>query len=136
MIATLDFKAPADLVEEAEKEVAAAPMGLVGTWKNCDPATRGLVRIDIAAGAKGTTLHAFGACHPTPCDWGTMPAFTYAANVSAKPAIALTANYKFGFKETILTGTLNLGYLIVESFNHFTDGSGRTDYYSKDYFRR
>jgi hypothetical protein len=41
--------------------------------------------------------------------------------------------YKFGFKETIVVGVLDRGSLIVETFDHFTDGSGRSDYYSKAY---
>jgi len=120
-------------------EVQAAPegtAGLVGTWENCDPATRGLVRIVIAASGGGITVHAFGACVPTPCDWGPVPGLSYAADVSSSTSVAFSANYKFDFVETILTGVLDRGSLVVESFEHFVDGSGRSDYYSKAYLCR
>jgi hypothetical protein len=46
----------------------------------------------------------------------------------------LPPTYKFSFKETIVTGVLDSGSLRVETFNHFTDGSGRSDYYTRRYF--
>jgi len=137
MIATkLEFMAPTDIaapeLEMKEgvvaKVVTAAP--LVGTWLNVDKQTAGLVRIIIAAAGTEITVHAFGACSPTPCDWGTVPGVAYATNVSATPAIAFSAQYKFSFKQTIVVGHLNGADLTVETFDNFTDGSGRSAYYS------
>jgi hypothetical protein len=54
--------------------------------------------------------------------------------VSSSSAVAFSAHYKFSFKDTIVTGVLDSGSLRVETFNHFTDGSGRSDYYSRGYF--
>jgi hypothetical protein len=134
-----EFNAPADQLEEAkaEEEAFAAvvgPAALVGTWNACDAATRSLVRVVIAASGSAITVHSFGACTPTPCDWGSVHGLAYAANVSSNAAVAFTAHYKFKFKETIVTGVLDSGSLRVETFNHFTDGSGRSDYYTRGYF--
>jgi hypothetical protein len=134
-----EFNAPADQPEEAKAaaEAVAAVVGpgaVVGTWNACDAATRNLVRVVIAASGSAITVHAFGACTPTPCDWGAVPGLAYAANVSSSAAIAFSAHYKFSFKEAIVTGVLDNGSLVVETFNHFTDGSGRSDYYTKGYF--
>jgi len=134
-----EFNAPADQPEEAEaeREAAAAvvgPAALVGTWNACDAATRSLVRVVIAASGAGITVHAFGACTPTPCDWGSVPGLAYAADVSSSVAVAFTARYKFKFKEVIVTGVLDNGSLRVETFNNFTDNSGRSDYYTRGYF--
>lgn len=117
-------------------ELAPSPMPLLGTWTNVDSTTGGLVKIVLGWAAGVLKVHAFGACHPTPCDWGTVNGFAYGANVSANRALAFSAVYKFGFKETILTGHLRSGSLIVEAFNHFTDGSNRFDYYADETFRR
>lgn len=71
-----EFNAPADLLEGREEMKALAtiaPSPLLGTWTNCDQATRGLVRVVIAASGSGISVHAFGACSPTPCDWGLVP---------------------------------------------------------------
>lgn len=136
-----EFRAPADLLHEEivrlklpqnfkPELVVAHP--LVGTWINCDHHTRGMVRIVIAANGKEITVHGFGACSPTPCDWGTAPGLVYADNVTATPAVGFTATYNFGFKQTAIVGHLLHGALIVETFDHFTDNSGRSDYYSQD----
>jgi hypothetical protein len=109
---------------------------LTGKWSNCDKNTRGLVRVVL--GTKGSTLtvQAFGACTPTPCDWGVVEGIAYGDSVSATEAMAFSARYDFSFKEAIVTGYLDNGTLIVETYNKFTDGSGRSNYYSRSYLCR
>jgi hypothetical protein len=131
-----EFNAPADHHEDGGAQqaggAAVSAQRLLGTWTNCDKETRGIVRVVLTAEG-GLTVQAFGACLPTPCDWGKVKGLAYAANVSSTPAVAFSAVYKFGFKETILVGVLGRGTLSVQTFDHFTDGSGRSDYYSKYY---
>ena len=131
-----EFRMPADLPHEAAPQAVTGVAALVGTWNACDPATRNLVRVVVAASGSAITVHAFGACTPTPCDWGAVPGLAYAANVSSPAAIAFTAQYKFSFSQVIVTGVLDNGSLVVETFTHFTDKSGRSDYYSKQYMCR
>jgi hypothetical protein len=134
-----EYRAPTDILEnEAERLRLAVPKAalavdsspLVGTWINCDHNTRGLVRVMIAAKGTEITIHAFGACSPTPCDWGVVNGMNYAASVATTPAVAFTATYAFSFKQTMIVGHLFDGALIVETYDHFTDKSGRADYYS------
>lgn len=141
VISKQEYRSPADLLHqevtrlklpETFKPELVAPSPLVGTWINCDHHTRGLVRLIIAASGKEITVHGFGACSPTPCDWGVAPGMIYADNVTASPAVAFTATYTFGFKQTIVVGHLMNGALMVETFDHFTDNSGRSDYFSQD----
>lgn len=136
----VDFRAPADVLHDeiirlklpanyTPEVIAQSP--LLGTWVNCDHHTRGLVRLMIAASGKEITVHGFGACSPTPCDWGIVNGLVYAANVTASPAVAFSATYTFAFKQTIVVGQLLNGALMVETFDHFTDNSGRSDYFSQ-----
>lgn len=106
---------------------------LLGKWSNCDRNTRGIVRVVL--GTKGTslTVQVFGACTPSPCDWGIVEGTAYGESVVATEAIAFSARYDAGFKETIVTGLLDNGTLIVQSYNKFKDGSGRSNYYSRVY---
>jgi hypothetical protein len=133
MSAQHEYRTPGDLPREAEPELVAGAGALAGTWNACDAATRNLVRIVIEPAGAEIKVHTFGACVPTPCDWGSVPGLVYAANVSSTAAIAFTAHYKFSFSEVILTGVLDNGSLVVETFTHFTDKSGRSDYYAKQY---
>lgn len=134
-----EFRAPADILEkEVERLKVTLPKAaltvvaqpILGTWVNCDHQTRGLVRLMITAAGNEVMIHAFGACSPTPCDWGAVSGLIYADNVTATPAVAFTAAYNFAFKQTTVVGHLMDGALFVETFDHFTDKSGRADYYS------
>ena len=134
-----EFRAPSDILEkEVERlnvPVPKAPLAVVaapilGTWVNCDHQTRNLVRVMITAAGSEIMVHGFGACSPNPCDWGAVPGLVYADNVTATPAVAFSAVYTFSFKQTTIVGRLLNGALIVETFDHFTDRSGRADYYS------
>ncbi len=109
---------------------------LLGRWHNCDKDTRGLVEVRLGRRAGVLVVHPFGACHPTPCDWGRRRGLAYSESVSSVDTIAFTATFKFSFKETIVTGHLCKGCLVVETYNHFTDGSGRCDYHSRNCFCR
>ncbi len=128
------FLAPSDMVQgEEERTLAAAavaPAPLIGTWVNTNHATPGIVKVVVAASGTAISVHAYGACTPTPCDWGSVTGLAYAANVSSTAAVAFTAAYKFSFKQTIMTAHLSGKLLVLETFDHFTDGSGRSDYYS------
>ena len=130
----LQFNSPSDVLElESGLRPATkpAPTGipqLVGTWMNRDITSQGLVKLIIG---NNFSIHGFGACVPTPCDWGTTPGTNYAENVTGNQPVAFTALYKTSFKETIIVGRLEAGLLLVETFDHFTDGSGRSNYVSK-----
>ena len=106
---------------------------IVGKWNNCDAQTRGLKSVVLSAKGNALSVQCFGACTPTPCDWGVVPGTAYAQNVSATDAIAFSAIFDLKFKVTIVTGHLDSGCLIVETFDTFKDGSGRSNYYSRYY---
>jgi hypothetical protein len=124
----------ANELKEAAK-LSPSPIDLLGTWVNMDSHTGGIVKL-ILGFAGALRVHAYGACHPTPCDWGTVNGLTYSNGVSSSRAVAFSAIYQFSFKSTIVTGKLQSGMLIVEVFNHFTDASGRFDYYDRYTMRR
>jgi hypothetical protein len=133
------YRSPADILEKQREllgisgpqvPLTVSPQPLLGTWMNVDHATRGLLRLMIAANGNEITVHGFGACTPNPCDWGQVNGIVYADNVTSTPAIAFTATYTFAFKVTTIAGRLEDGALFVETFDHFTDNSGRADYYS------
>jgi hypothetical protein len=117
----------------APAQQPAARNSLNGTWINVDPATRGIVRIQI----NGEKVHPYGACHPDLCDWGVLKAKSFASTVDSKNSIALLTKKKTSFNQSQLTLALGAGgKLRVEVLTHFTDGSGRTDYRTVDTFAR
>jgi hypothetical protein len=116
---------------DAAANLVSADMN--GSWTNMDSKARGLVRVVIT----GTSVHPYGACHPTACDWGTLHAQGFASKVDRQDQAALLANSDTGFSRTVLTITVEAdGRLRVQTFTHFTDHSGRADYTMIDYFVR
>jgi hypothetical protein len=117
----------------APAQAPAATNDLNGTWFNVDANTRGLVQIEI----HDNKIHPYGACHPDPCDWGTLKAKSFAQTVDSGLAVALLAKQNTSFSHVEITLSLERdGRLRAEVFTHFTDNSGRVDYRSVNYFTR
>jgi len=135
-----EFKFVLDKISAAKlrtiKRKKVSPTALKGTWVNCDKNTRGLVKVVIGSRGGVLSVNAFGACVPRPCNWGRVKGLAYADNVASVDGVAFSAMYKFSFKDVIMVGHLCCGCMLIETYNHFTDGSGRSDYYSQGCFYR
>jgi hypothetical protein len=115
-----------------EGPVDASP--LVGTWLNTDKQAGGIVKLVLSNEDGVFKVQAFGACSPSPCDWGQVKGAVYSARVGSKEGMAFSAFYDFGFMETILAVYLKMGILVLDSFNTFKDGSHRSNYFSREFF--
>ncbi len=108
---------------------------LTGVWRNTNPASRGIVRLEITERDGGLRVRTFGASSPEPIDWGEVPASViYADGMRSAKGHAFLASYDFGFLESHLQCNLSQGLLIVAAFNVFKDGSGRSSYFSREFY--
>jgi hypothetical protein len=131
----LRFTRAEDLPKAVNKRTATVnPAPLVGTWLNTDKATPGIVKLILSVRDGAFVVRAFGACTPSPCDWGEVDGLVYSGGVDSDEGMAFTVSYRFGFLETILAVYLKSGILVLDSFNAFKDGSGRSDYFSREFF--
>jgi hypothetical protein len=102
-----------------------------GVWINKNP-MGDIGRIDIDQRLDKATVHIWGKCIPTDCDWGT--AETPAANASTG---IIQVQWNPGFKVTSTALTIRDGkQLQVDAKTHFTDKSGRPDYETVNYLER
>ena len=53
------------------RPVKPAPAGISGDWKNDNPQTRGITRLEVRQSGDLVAVHAWGACSPHDCDWGS-----------------------------------------------------------------
>ncbi len=111
----------------AQAAVAHTIDNLVGNWTNVDSSTRNVVAIDITGGITSTVAHAYGACSPSPCDWG-------AAVVGDEGSLG-RAVFTFSFAVKNLFISRVGSQLRVITSVHFTDKSGRKDYRAVDMFQ-
>jgi len=126
----------------ASQSLAGLP-DFVGTWKNADPHTSGMTRLQISAWGTYVQVHAWGKCHPYDCDWGTVRGFAYAPSVSENlihTAHSITAEYNQGFCQRLViihpVRCWCITFLEVEVMTFFTDGSGRAHYHEVYTFTR
>lgn len=121
---------------EARPGAAINSSPLHGTWHNTDKKTRGIVKLVISAGGGegGVAVRAFGACEPSPCDWGETEGRAYSAGAAESEGMAFTATFDFEFMETSLAVYMKGGILVLDSFNTFKDDSGRFNYFSREFF--
>jgi len=105
----------------------------LGTWKPAAPSGN-LAKLVIGGTTANPTVHGYGSCSPTPCDWGTVKGLAYGTSISSTKGNYLLAPYTFSFKRdqlvisyyrNPLTGAERI---TVSSYNEFTDGSGRSNY--------
>jgi hypothetical protein len=112
------------------------PTALVGTWFAADQLATGVVRLELRDCDDVLLVRAFGADPDEPRDWGEIDALHYGACVTATNSMAFTAKYDFGFLVTILAAYTHQGMLVLDTFNTFTDSSGRANYFSREFFHR
>jgi len=136
-MATMNFTRAEDQLAAEQGQVGGAPVDpspLVGTWFNTDKQTHGIVRLVLTQHDGALKVRAFGACAPTPCDWGEVQGVAFSSGVSSPEGMAFTALFDFGFMETLLAVYLKGGILVLDSFNTFRDTSGRANYFSREFF--
>jgi hypothetical protein len=115
--------------------------GVVGTWVNVNPSTGGIVKISITNDAAGFRIHTYGACSPTPCDHGAIPASRFSKSVSSTVAHGVSGQYNFGFSTMLVTAQRVLDidggtFLEVETRTRFAPGDTRQDYTRTELFRK
>jgi hypothetical protein len=109
---------------------------LVGAWHATDKRAGGVVRLALREQDGGLLVRAFGADTAEPYDWGEVEAVAYGNGVSATEAMAFSAGYRFDFLSVLLAAYAKQGILVLDTFNTFTDGSGRVNYFSREFFHR
>ena len=81
-------------------------------------------------------MRAFGACALSLYDWGEVRATVFADGPDSTQGHAFIARFDLGFKETSLQAKVKKGVLVVANFNRFKDGSGRANFFSREFFYR
>ncbi len=105
---------------------------LNGTWVNTK-ADGGLVEVVITGGNGSLEVHPYGACSPTPCDWGIHPALGFSSGVASYTAIGFHVTISFTFKTVYMQGHLiktPLGQTLLEitTQSKFVSTDSRWDY--------
>jgi hypothetical protein len=135
-------KDPADVNDESQPAPGQAPAteldlsSLIGRWKNTNSATRGISEIVISEAGKNLRVQTFGARASGPSDWGERDATTFAYHVTSDIVAGFELTYDFGSQEALVTAIHNRGVLVIHAYHRFKDGSGRSNFISKEFFHQ
>lgn len=115
-----------------------ASSALLGTWVNTNPSSNSVKQVVISPSRLGNVIvDAFGACSPSYCEWGKVPAVVYGTTVSSTTGAMFQTNQRFlngtsEWSRTTLLGRVvrtELGLrLKLRELTVFEDGSGRKNY--------
>jgi hypothetical protein len=110
---------------------------LLGTWSNTNSSTWGIAKLTISQEEGTAYVRVFGSGPSDLIDWGKKPIETiYAKDAGSAEAVAFDARYDLGFMHVVMEANVNLGLLVVACLNTFKDNSGRSNYFSREFFWR
>jgi len=118
---------------------------LLGTWINVNPASNSVKQIVVRPNSAGSvSVDAFGACTPTLCEWGSVPAIVYGATVSSTRGATFESRQRFltagkEWSRTTLIGSVaatSSGLrLTLREFTTFSDSTSRKNYARNEVFK-
>ncbi len=106
-----------------------------GAWLNTNPECQGIAKVLFTPEEGTIRLRVVGTDGTDFYDWGDTTLDTlYALSNQSTTGAAFTASFDLGFKKVHLEGNLNLGLFVIAGFHEFQDGSGRSNYFSREFF--
>jgi hypothetical protein len=127
----------AEYAGAAQNGHALGMESLPGVWINTNRDSRGIVKVVVGIRNSRLVIRAFGAGDSGASDWGeTVADHIYAGSISSRTAAGFTAWYHFDFSQVHLQANWNQGLLVLAIFTSFTDGSRRSNYFSREFFHR
>jgi hypothetical protein len=110
---------------------------LCGNWVNTDHSSAaGMLGLTVTEDNGSLWVRGLGMAKPVAYDWPRVRAGSYASNPTSGEAWSFLAEYDFGFMRTVISAYCKLGILITTTYNLFSDGSERTDYWTREFFHR
>jgi len=108
----------------------------VGTWVNTMRDTQGFVKLIVSTRDGKLFLQAFGAAAPDICDWGEVEAYAFADGVDSRRGAGFSAHVDTGSIDVAFQVNMNIGLLVLLTFNGFKDGDSRANYICREFFHR
>ena len=123
-----------DELREAAAGTGVDLTHLLGTWTNTYRKTRSLCRFTLAPSASGYTIETVAATEGGNRTLDKTEVHPFAPDVNSRKADGFTARYDFEFLEMSLAAYCAKGLIVVSQYTRFKDGSGRPDYFNREFF--
>jgi hypothetical protein len=107
---------------------------LLGTWINTYRETRSLCRFTLAPSEAGYSIETVVATEGGGQTLSKTEVRPFSPNVNSRKADGFTARYDLEFLEMSLAAYCAKGLIVVSQYTRFKDGSGRPDYFNREFF--
>ena len=109
---------------------------LFGRWLNTNRETRGIAECMVAQGGDQIKVSIVGVGDDGPIAWPTVTAHSLAnlEEEAGQRTGALMATIDFGFMRAETHMRINKGVFVIVLFATFLDGSGRSNYLTREFF--
>jgi hypothetical protein len=111
---------------------------LLGHWVNTNRETQGIAECTVKKVDGGLSVKVVGVGEDGPIEWPVVNADMLAnlEEEAGQRAVALAANFEFGFMTAETYIRVNKGVLVIVLFASFNDQSGRSGYVNREFFYR
>jgi len=107
---------------------------LLGLWRNTNHASLGIAAIEISDRGEHLGVRAYGVGESGTVDWGEVLGPVYAKDCSSADAMAFSATFSSQGIRCHLQANVKQGVLVIAYFTEFQDGSGRSNYFSREFY--
>ncbi len=107
---------------------------LLGFWRNTNSASLGVAAIEITDHGQEVGIRAYGVAESGTMDWGETAGSVYAKDCVSPDAMAFSAAFGLTGIRCSLQANVKQGVLVVAYFTEFRDGSGRSNYFSREFY--
>jgi hypothetical protein len=108
--------------------------GLLGSWRNTNAASQGVSTIEVSDRGEHIGVRAYGVVESGSRDWGEVSASVYAKDSSSPYAMAFSAAFSLDGIRCHLQANVKQGVLVIAYFTEFQDGSGRSNYFAREFY--
>jgi hypothetical protein len=108
---------------------------LIGAWAGLG-APKHVAALECGVLGREFTVRAYGVGDGGPVDWGTMPAQVFADGARSDDPPSFLVTFDRDDRRVDILARQYMGVLVIGEYHKFTDGSGRTDFYVRECYRR
>ncbi|GAA4459590.1 hypothetical protein [Phytohabitans houttuyneae] len=112
---------------------------LIGTWRNANHQTWGISTVELTERDGQVWAHAWAVDPHTgrTRDWGeVLVDGLYALGPTSNDVCGYRATFELGHARTQIQANMLHSVMVCGAFTTFTDGSGRADYFSREFLHR
>ena len=140
MSQTLEFKQSSHLDPALSDQVTIVSNveKLTGRWLNTNREPRGIAECLIETDSQDLIVKILGVGTEGPIAWPTARANVLAnlEEEAGQRTAALAVSFDLSFMKSQTYIRINKGVLVIVLFNSFQDGSGRSNYVTREFFHR